>query len=150
MSTDTPRLQKPCSSGGLTMIKRHVDRQPPGAEHLGDLREEDRRVVGPDLSHGVAHAVADEERIGAEPIGVLRVGVRRHAHRQHVQHFGVFRTAGGIHQRPHQFLRFAAGRSDEHAVTRSDVLDRCFGRDHFLLPRFAPVRLHSWETPVGT
>ena len=61
MSTEMPRLQRPCSSGGVTWIKRHVEGHLPAGEEPGDVGEEDRRVVAVALLDDVAHVGGHEE-----------------------------------------------------------------------------------------
>ena len=84
VETSTPKEQKPCSSGGVTWMKRDVEREDPLREELRDLGEADRREVRAPLVDGRADALADEERVDAEVPRELRVGVGRLPERQDV------------------------------------------------------------------
>ena len=48
-STDVPSEQKPCSSGGVTLMKHGVERQHARVEQERDVRQEDRDELGPAL-----------------------------------------------------------------------------------------------------
>ena len=122
--------------------ERDIDREAVRPEEIGHLRKEDRRVVRAGLVHGVAHAVADEERVGAEITGILGLGVRSDAERQDVDDLGVGQVVAIGRHRPHQLLRLAAGRPDEHAVAGADSLHRVGGGNDLACVEFTPFAGH--------
>ena len=73
MSTETPRLHMPRSSGGRDLDQRGVERQLAGGEQARDVGEEDRRVVAEPLLDDVADVLGDEEAVDAEVLRRARV-----------------------------------------------------------------------------
>ena len=111
--------------------QRDVDAQSPRAKQGRHLGQKHGSVVGARLGHGLAHAVADEESVGAEVVRETRVGVGGDAEREHVDDFGVREVLAGADQRAGQRLRFAAGRTNEDAVAGPNLANRGLGRNKF-------------------
>jgi hypothetical protein len=137
-----PQAAKPLLVRRADHDQRHVDRDAAGAEHGGNLREEDGRIVGAALADRFAETVTDEKRVGPEPLGVPEFGIRRDAHRQDVHQFRVLGVVAAFHQRADQSLRFAARRSDKDAIARLDLLHRERSGHQFLPPCFTPIGGH--------
>jgi len=118
--------------------QRYVDGHAAAAEERRHLREEDGRVVRAAVADGIPQAVADEERIRSEAVRVARLRVRRDAQRQHVDDFRIGEVLPEVGQRPHELLRLAARRPDEHTVTPPDVRDGVLRRRQLARVSFLP------------
>ena len=95
----------------------------PRREQLGDVRQEDRHVVGPALVDGLARVGADEERAVAEAAGHLRRQVRRRALGVDVDDADVAQLAGAARQRLEQDRWRGRAAVDEHLLAGRDAGD---------------------------
>jgi hypothetical protein len=101
--------------GGRNLDERDVDAHPAATEERGDLRQEDRGVVGEPGVDRVANVGADEQRVVPEPSREAGVGVGRDAEREDVQDL----TLGDVlvlRERAHEHLRLGAAGADEDVV----------------------------------
>ena len=98
MSTDTPRLHMPCSSGGVTWISATSSGSWPVSNSRGMSDREHRRVVAQPLLDDVAHVFGDEEAVHAEVLRQLAVRVGRVAEGEQVDDFRVGQFGGALAQ----------------------------------------------------
>ena len=98
MSTETPRLHMPCSSGGVTWIKATSSGSWPELNRRGMSERKIGRVIAQAFLDDVAHVFGDEEAVDAEVLGQLAVGVGRLAEGQQVDDLRVGQFAGALGQ----------------------------------------------------
>ena len=137
-------VQVAVAVGQRRLDEGHVDVDVAAVKEIGNLRQEDGRVVGQPAVHGRARGVADEERVVAHVGLEALVGVGRHAERPDVQDLGAEEGLGirahVFGQRPDQVLRFATPGADEDPVAAPDAAeDLVRGRELLRVPRLELV-----------
>jgi hypothetical protein len=132
--------------GQRGLDERDVDREDPPLEEAGDLRQEDRRVVGEAGVDGGPRVLADEEGVEAEVRLEPFVGVGGHAERPDLDDLGIEERLrvrlDVIGQGLHEVLRLAARRAEEDPVAPPDVGEhRLLGQELVRILRPEPIQV---------
>ena len=113
--------------GRRALEQGHIDGHGAGPEQAFDLAQENGRVIGAALLHGLAHVGGDEQGVGAEVAFVLGQAVIGDPHGGHVDHLDVAQLGAAAGERTHQFHGFGAAVVDVDALPGPDHGERFIG-----------------------